>query len=357
MPPDLIASHREPGSAAIPIVVEENPPDADWEGYTRGHPTATLFHGIGWRRVLDRSFGYRPFHRLARRGPNVCGVLPLYRVPSIPFGHSLVSTPFAVYGGICADDEHAARALHEDAAALARRLGSRYVELRHEKPLVGLPAKDLYVTFRRGIHPDREANMAAIPRNQRRSIRVAERHGLTARVGGEELLPGFYQVYSESVRNLGSPVFPKRLFQMLLDEYGPHCRILAVFRGQAMVSGVLTLFYRDQVMPYYGGSTREGIRLATNDFMYWNLLCYGAENGYTVFDFGRSKKDSGAYHFKRHWGFEPTQLAYQYELTGQRELPDLSPANPKFSLAIRIWRRLPLRLTQWLGPRMVRYFP
>jgi FemAB-related protein (PEP-CTERM system-associated) len=284
-------------------------------------------------------------------------VLPLYQVSSPPFGRSLISTPFAVHGGICADDDEAAGALLEDAAALARRLGCRYVELRHERPVADLPTKDLYVTFRRAILPDREANLAAIPSNKRHRVRNSEKRGLTARLGGAELLPGYYRVISESMRNLGSPVFPKRLFRALLEEFGARCRIFSVFHDETMVAGALTLFYRDQVIPYYGGSTRTGNSLAANDFMYWKLLCHGAEAGYKIFDFGRSKKESGAYGFKRHWGFEPTPLAYQYQLTGQRDLPNLSPANPKFSLAIHLWRRMPLRLTQWLGPQLVRYFP
>ena len=352
------ATPRHPSVAdPAPVRVEERCPPEAWDRYVEANPASTLFHGRAWQRVLERSFPYRPCHRVALRGETVVGVLPLYRVPGLPRGHSLVSTPLAVYGGVCADDDEAARALLEDAEALARRQGSRYVELRHERAIGALPTKDLYVTFRRPILPDREGNLALVPRNQRRSIRVAEKHGLTARVGGEDLLAGFYDVYSESVRNLGSPVFPRALFASLLEEYGTRCRILAVFHEGRMVSGVLTLFHRDQVMPYYGGSTREGIQVAANDFMYWSLLCHGAEEGYRVFDFGRSKRDTGAYHFKRHWGFEPTPLAYQYQLVGQRELPNLSPANPKFDLAIRVWRRLPLKLTQWLGPRLVRYFP
>jgi len=355
--PDSTTSLAAAGHAAEPVSIEMNPPAEIWDSYVSGHPEATLFHGTGWQRVLERTFGYRPHHSLARRGSSVCGVLPLYSVPTLPFGHALVSTPFAVYGGVCADDAIVAQALLDAAGALARASGARYVELRHERPIGTLPAKDLYFTFRRAIHPEPEVNMAGIPRNQRRSIRIGEKHGLKYRIGGADLLPEFYDVYSKNIRSLGSPVFPRALFDALLEEYGSRCRILAVFHGTNMVSAVMTFFYRDQVMPYYQGATRDGIQLATNDFMYWSLLCYAAQNGYKVFDFGRSKKGTGPYHFKRHWGFPPTPLAYQYQLVRQREMPNLSPANPRFSMAIRAWRRLPLRLTQWLGPKLVRYFP
>ena len=357
MPPEVVRPHPAPETASSAVAIDANPDPTAWDAYVDTHPAATIFHGTPWLRIVERAMGYRPHHLLARRGSRVCGVLPLFRVPGLPSGHALVSTPLAVYGGLCADDGDATRALLGASEELARRLRSRYVDLRHQTAVESLPSKDLYVTFRREILPDRGANMAAVPKNQRRSIRVGEKNGLTARVGGLDLLSPFFDVYSQSVRNLGSPVFPRRLFQALLEEYGDACRILGVFHRGGMVSGVLTLFHRDQVMPYYGGATREGIRLATNDFMYWSLMCYGAERGCTVFDFGRSKRDSGAYHFKRHWGFEPTPLAYQYQLIRQREMPNMSPANPRFSLAIRIWKRMPLGLTQWLGPKLVRYFP
>lgn len=331
----------------------------EWSEFASAHPAGTVFHQPAWLAVVSRAFGYRHASLLARRDGVVTGFLPLFVVPGLPWGRALVSTPLAVYGGVIAADPESAAALFEGAGALADRLRARYLELRHERPPEGLPplpSKDLYVTFRRAILPTADENMAAVPRNQRRSIRVAQKHGLVATIGREELLGAFYDVYSQSVRNLGTPVFPRRLFAAALERF-PDARILAVRREGTTLSAVLTLYHRDAVMPYYGGATREGIRYATNDFMYWSLLLDGMERGYRVFDFGRSKRGTGSYDFKRHWGFEPTPLAYQYRMAPGRAMPDLSPRNPRFSLAIRIWQRLPLRITQWIGPSIVRYFP
>jgi FemAB-related protein (PEP-CTERM system-associated) len=270
----------------------------------------------------------------------------------------LLSVPFGVYGGVCADDPEAAGALLDYAKRLADELGVRYLELRHREPVGGLLVKEhRYVTFGRAIHRDPEQNLNDIPRKQRRMIRQGEKHELTARMGAGELLDEFYAIYAESVRNLGTPVLPKTLFANLLEEFGAACRILGVFKGTAMVSGVMTFFFRDQVMPYYGGALRDAFRYAVNDFMYWRLICYGGEQGYTFFDFGRSKTGSGSYDFKRHWGFEPKPLAYEYYLVRQRDVPDLSPVNPKFALAVNLWKRLPLGLTRWLGPHVAQYFP
>jgi FemAB-related protein (PEP-CTERM system-associated) len=338
--------------------VEANPPDDAWDVYVRANPDATLFHGRTWQRVLERTFpGYRPCHRIAWRGDAVCGVLPLFQVPALPFGSSLVSTPLGVYGGACADDDETALALIEDAAAHGRRIGARYVELRHERAIGSLPTKDLYVCFKREIQPDHQANLMAIPGKQRRGIRIAEKHGLLARSGGTELLAPFYDVYTRNLRSLGSPAFPRKLFEILFEEYGTQSRIFGVFKGDVMTSGSFTFFYRDRVMPYYSASTPEGMTASTNECMYWSIMCHAADHGFKIFDFGRSKKDSGSYHFKRHWGFTPTPLPYQYHLSGQREMPNLSPNNPKFALVIRAWRRMPLGLTRWLGPRLSRFFP
>jgi FemAB-related protein (PEP-CTERM system-associated) len=307
-------------------------------------------------RVLGSTFPYRPMSAMAVEGGKVRGILPLFLVQNLPSGRSLVSTPFGVYGGLLGDDR-ATEALLAYARAQGERLGVRYIELRHERAVGDLPVKDLYVTFRRPIFETDEENMAAIPRNQRRSIRVAAKHGLESRVGGRELVPAFYDVYSQSMRNHGTPVFPRSLFENLLREFHPDAKILGVFHEGAMVAGVLTFFYRDQVLPYYGGAVRRAFPLAANDFMYWSLMLHGRNEGYKVFDFGRSKVDSGSYHFKRHWGFEPSPLAYQYCLIRQASIPNLTPRNPAFAWPIRLWRKLPLRITQWIGPRLVRFFP
>ncbi len=348
---------RAQGPARGSVRVDTNPPADAWESYVDSHPGASLFHGLTWQRSLERTFpSYRPCHRIAWRGDSVCGVLPLYRVPALPLGCALISTPLGVYGGVCADDEEVARALLEDATSYARRIGARYVELRQERPVGSLPTKDLYVTFLRAIHPDPEKNAVGIPGQKRRGIRMAESHGLTVRVGGAELLAGFYDVYTRNMRSLGSPAFPRRLFETLLEEYGTKIRIFGVFQGDTMTSAAFAFFYRDRVMPYYCASTRAGMAVNTNECMYWNIMIHAAQLGFKVIDFGRSKKDSGSYHFKRRWGITPTPLPYQYQLVAQQEMPNLSPTNPKFAMVIWAWQRTPLPLTRWLGPKLSRFF-
>jgi FemAB-related protein (PEP-CTERM system-associated) len=284
-------------------------------------------------------------------------VLPLFEVRGLLGGRGLVSVPYGVYGGVCAASPMAGAALVEAARELADRTHSAYVELRHRAgQQMELPTKTRYVTFSRPISSREEDNLGAIPRKQRRMTRQGLRHGLRPEFGLRHL-DRFWSIYAHSVHALGSPVFPLRLFHNIAHEFGKDCELLTIWKDDVPVSGVLTLFFEDQVMPYYGGALRPALPLAVNDFMYWELLCHAAKAGYRTFDFGRSREGTGAYQFKRHWGFEPVPLPYQYVLRDGARMPDLSPSNPRMGLAVEAWKRLPLPVTKILGPRLTRYLP
>jgi FemAB-related protein (PEP-CTERM system-associated) len=330
---------------------------SDWDGFVRASKSGSPFHLVAWKRAVEAAFGHRPHYRMAVRGAGVEGVLPLFEVRGLFGGRALVSVPYGVYGGICADAPEAREALLADATTLARHLGARYVELRHRAGQeMDLPTKSLYVTFARSISASEEANLEDIPRKQRRMTRQGARFGLRSEIGKQHL-DAFYDIYAASVHQLGSPVFPRRLFHALAAEFGKECELLTVWRNERMLAGVLTLLYEDRVLPYYGGALREGLQYAVNDFMYWELMCHVARAGYRVFDFGRSREGTGAYHFKRHWGFEPEPLPYQYALLDGAEMPNVSPSNPKMRLAIETWKRLPLGVTKLAGPLLTRFLP
>lgn len=333
------------------------PETVEWDAFVRTSPDGSPFHLVAWRRAVEETFGHRPHYLMAVSGAGIEGVLPLFEVRGLTGGRGLVSVPYGVYGGICATSDAARRALLRAATDLARERNAAYVELRHRRDQgLDLPTKTLYVTFRRPIAPDDETNACAIPRKQRRMTRLGSRHGLRVEIGRDHL-DRLYDIYAQNVRTLGSPVFPRKLFGAILDAFDKECQLLTVWHGDRMVAGVLTLFYEDQVLPYYGGALRAALPYGVNDFMYWELLRHAARSGYGVFDFGRSREGTGSYHFKRHWGFEPAPLPYQYVLRRGRRPPNLSPANPRFHLAVEIWRRLPLALTRAAGPFLTRFLP
>jgi FemAB-related protein (PEP-CTERM system-associated) len=329
----------------------------EWDAFVRSRPDSSPFHLLAWRRAVERAFGHRPHYLMATRGNGVEGVLPLFEVRGLLGGKGLVSAPYAVYGGICAASAAARQALLEASRELARGLGAAYVELRHRPGQeLDLPTKALYVSFARPISASEEENLAAIPRKQRRMTRQGEKHGLRHELGLQHL-DAFYEVYAHSVHQLGSPVFPRRLFRAIAEDFGKDCELLTVWKGDWLCAGVLALYHEDQVLPYYGGARREAFPFAVNDFMYWRLLCHAASGGYRVFDFGRSREGTGPYQFKRHWGFEPRPLPYQYVLLDGGAMPNLSPANPRMRAAVAAWKRLPFGLTKLIGPPLTKYLP
>jgi FemAB-related protein (PEP-CTERM system-associated) len=350
----LVVAKEEEGITLSHVVSNSD----QWDAFIHSHPNGSPFHLTAWQRLIHDTFGYEPKHIVARgAGGEICGVLPLFLVRSLLFGRMLISTPQAAYGGVLASSDSAEQAILHRARQMAKELRVQFLELRNfRNPIAGhrLPVKDLYVTFRQALLEDLEANLLAIPRKTRAEIREGIRKGLEFKV--DEIGPDeFYSVYSRSVRDLGTPVFTKRLFENGRREFGPDCKICSVHWRGKLVGAVWTLFYKDEVVPYYGGSIREYNHLAVNSFMYWMLMKYGVENGYRIFDFGRSKKGTGSFDFKRRWGMTMSDLPYQYCLVRSKAMPDTSPLNPKFSLPIRLWRRMPLSLTTTIGPLIARH--
>ncbi|MCB1799245.1 MAG: FemAB family PEP-CTERM system-associated protein, partial [Gammaproteobacteria bacterium] len=266
------------------------------------------------------------------------------------FGHSLISVPFCVYGGVLADDEQVRMALEAHAVQLAERLGVDHLEVRNDHPVRDdWPRKDqLYVTFRRELSPDHEANMNAIPRKQRAMVRKGIKAGLVGEVDDD--IEHLYRAYSESVRNLGTPVFPKAHFRAIRVEFGDDVDVVTVRHRGDVVASVMNYYFRDQVLPFYGGGISAARELAANDFMYWEVMRRAVERGCRLFDFGRSKVDTGSYSFKKHWGFEPQPLSYEYHLVRATQIPDLNPNNPKYRVFINAWKRLPIGVSRMIGP-------
>ena len=329
----------------------------DWDAFVRSTPGGSPFHLLAWKRAVETAFRHRAHYLMAVRGGGLEGVLPLFEVRGLLGGRGLVSVPYGVYGGVCATSAAAREALVGASRQLAGRVKAAYVELRHRSGQeADLPTKSLYVTFSRPIESSEEANLNAIPRKQRRMTRQGLKHGLRPEFGLQHL-DRFYDIYAHSVHSLGSPVFPRRLFHAIGQEFGKDCELLTIWKDSVPVSGVLTLLFEDQVLPYYGGARQEALAFAVNDFMYWELLCHAAKAGYRTFDFGRSREGTGAYNFKRHWGFEPETLPYQYVLLDGSQMPNLSPSNPRMHFAVEAWKRMPLPLTKVVGPFLTRYLP
>ncbi|MFZ5609474.1 MAG: FemAB family XrtA/PEP-CTERM system-associated protein [Pseudomonadota bacterium] len=327
---------------------------ARWDAFVADHPAGTPFHLTAWGRAIAATFGHDCHYLYAERDGAVAGVLPLIHIKSRIFGSSLISVAFAVYGGPLFHDPETHQALEAEAVRLRDALGASLVEYRAIDGVSAAATTNAtrYATFVRAIDPDPEVNMKAIPRKQRAMVRKAIGLGLEARL--DEAFTDHYRLYSESLRNLGTPSFPARHFANLKRFYGDDCDVLTVTHQGAPVASVLSLYFRGTVLPYYGGGGALARQLAGNDFMYWALMEHARARGCTLFDFGRSKVGTGAYAFKKNWGFEPRPLHYQYLLAPGAAAPDLNPLNPKYQRMIKLWQRLPLWVANWAGPLIVR---
>lgn len=325
-----------------------------WNEFVFACREATFFHRAEWQEIISKVFRHSCHFLYAEKAGEIVGVLPLAHVNSRLFGNALVSLPFAVYAGVASDDPEALAALEAEAQQLALKLGVDHLEFRNVKAKHSdWPVQDIYVTFRKEILPDVEANMLAIPRKQRAMVRKGIKNSLKSEV--DRSSDRFFQVFADNVHRHGTPALPKRYFDTLLQTFGNDCEILTVTSpdGRAL-SSVLSFYFRDEVLPYYAGDDEAARDLAANDFKYWELMRRSCERGLRIFDYGRSKVGTGPYAFKKNWGFEPRALHYEYCLYKRDSIPQNNPNNAKYKLFIEAWRRMPIGLANWLGPHIVR---
>lgn len=334
-PSDLESSHR-------------------WNTFVSTCQEATFFHRSEWQTIIREVFRHPTYYLFAEQDGEIKGVLPLAHVKSLLFGNALVSLPFAVYAGVAATMPEAATALESAAQNLASELNVEHLEFRNLAPRHSeWPTQDLYVTFRKEILPDVEANMLAIPRKQRAMVRKGVNNGLISEI--DRTSDRFFSLFADNVHRHGTPTLPKRYFDALLRTFGDDCEVMTVTSPDGkLLSSVLSFYFRDEVLPYYAGDDEAARHFAANDFKYWELMRRSCERGLKVFDYGRSKTGTGPYAFKKNWGFEPQALHYEYCLYKRDSIPQNNPSNAKYKLFIEAWRRMPIGLANMIGPHIVR---
>jgi len=311
------------------------------------------FHRPHWVIAAAEGTGQEAFYLLAENSAgDLIGVLPLHIIHSPIFGRALVSSGFSVGGGILSDSPTAAKRLADEAWKYAQCYSCPTLELRGGV----LPKGDwqkkegAHSNFARLLSEDDESELLAIPRKQRAEVRKGLKNGLDIHIGHDQRdIDWHYDIYAESVRNLGTPVFPKSLIEGVFRAFGEDADILTVCHNGDPVASVLSLYHKGAAMPYWGGGIWQARRLRANDIMYYELMNHARRRGCTHFDFGRSKTGSGAYAFKKNWGFEPESLSYAVRTADNEEARDVDPS-PKYKLQISLWQKLPLTVANKIGP-------
>ncbi len=320
-----------------------------WDNFVQESTDATFFHQAGWKTVIEKAFGHKTYFLYVENEGKIAGILPLVHINSLFFGNTLISIAPCVYGGIVASDDQSYLELDKEVCRLAEELSVDCLEMRNRvQKNSDRPYKELYFYFRKELDADVEKNFLAIPRKQRAMVRKGIEAGLTSVIDSN--IDRIYRAYSESVRNLGTPVFSKKYFQILKDVFGDQCEVLTVEHNDQLIASVMSFYFKDEILPYYGGGTDLARELKGNDFMYWEVMRRAVEKGIKVFDYGRSKIGTGSYSFKKNWGFTPQPLFYEFYLVKSTSLPDINPLNPKYKFFIAAWKRLPLAVSQVIGP-------
>jgi FemAB-related protein (PEP-CTERM system-associated) len=330
-----------------------------WDNYVNSHARRTVAHLWRWREILGTSFKLEPYYYIAENAESkVVGVLPTAFMKSVLFGRFLISLPWLDYGGPLADDDSIAGKLVEVAENKARELNCKFFEMRaaaHRLP--HMTEKTDKRQFHLDLTPGEEGIWKTFDAKARNQVRKAEKSGLTCVFGGKELLDDFYAVFAYNMRDLGTPVWPRLLYEEIFSKFQREAEIVAVKLGEKTISAGLILHHGSYTGMPSASSYREYRDLSPNNLLYWETIKHALARGSKILDLGRSSDGAGTYNFKKQMVRQPTEQVWQYRLLTIDTLPEMNPDNPKYKLAIAVWRKLPLWLANRLGPKIVTKLP
>lgn len=340
------------------IILAENDDLKEWDAYIHAHPNGCVFQTSAWRRVVESTYGHRPFYLMAKNGSAVCGVLPIFLLYGRFFGRVMATSPYASSGAVCADNEEVAHALVERAIRLAREHEVNYLELKSRSitRCAELQHHNDYLNYYMPIDEPDVMWRSRLKKKTRESVRRSEKYGLTLEKG-HHLLDAFYQVMVVSMRRLGTPVHSKLLYQNIMVSFGQNANLFAVKYNGIPISISLVLRFRKEFVALIRGSLDEYYHLRPNNFLYWGLFKEAYLSGANSFDLGRSLAGSGPAVFKESWGAEAKPLYYEYFLNRKKTIPKINQDNPSYNLPRLIWRHIPLSLTKLLGPHLIKNIP
>jgi FemAB-related protein (PEP-CTERM system-associated) len=340
-----------------PISVSRTSTGAEWNSYVCSHPLGTVDHRWEWREIFQRVFGHDSEYLVARRGDRIVGVLPLVLFRSLIFGRLIVSLPMLNYGGLLTDDSGARQPLLAEAERIGRKFRAKYIELRHREKLTELPSREHKVSVLLDLPASEDALWQQLDRKVRNQVRKAQKSDLTVQHGGRELVGDFYRVFAENMRDLGTPVYSRRLFERVAELFPTESRVHVIRHAGQPVAGSVTLAHTGTVLVPWASSLRHYRQLCPNMLLYWSMLEHAVSSGARVFDFGRSSVDASTLAFKLQWGAESEPQAWEYRLLARTAIPEHGVSSPRFETAVRAWMRLPIALATRIGPSIVRQIP
>jgi FemAB-related protein (PEP-CTERM system-associated) len=332
--------------------------DAAWNAFVQTSPQASFYHRAEWRTVTEQSFGHRTAYLAAAEGSQIHGVFPIVRLKSALFGTIGCSMPFVNYGGPAANTPEIERLLLEAAGGVADEWGVDYLEIRSRHDLgERFPSSHHKVSMTIELEPDPDTIWNAFDRTHRKEIRRAYKNGFTAKFG-PELMNDFYTVLSESWRDLGTPIYADTYLRTVLETFPEATRVCVVYAEDGTPAAAAFVGLHNGIVEGMWLGMRGAYRRQLVGYvLYWELIKNACESGFKRFHLGRSTAESGAEQFKKKWNAEAKQLYWQYVLRTRNQIPKLSVTNPRYHLAIKAWQKLPIPVTQMLGPFIARSIP
>lgn len=333
--------------------------EEQWDLFIENHPDATMYHLLGWKKVLEQIFKLKSYYLIAlNNNDEVEGILPMFLMKDILQRKYLISNPFSNMAGICADNQEAINLIYQKAIEIANENNVRYIEFRqlNSKIIEDLPTKKNFVTLTLQLSEDSNNIWNAISSRNRNKIRKAKKNKLSVDYG-IEYIEEFYSVYSKNLRYLGTPLFPFDMFRLIAKVFSNNIELLVLKKNKKIVSGMFLFKYKNMIFEPWVASLKEYNKIYVNNLLYWQAIKYACKEGFEYFDFGRSTIDSGTYTFKLQWGAKPVPLYYQYYLNRAKEIPVVDATNNKYQNLINIWKKLPLGITNFAGPKIVKYLP
>jgi len=328
-----------------------------WDAYIHKSSSSTFYHQLGWRNVVKKTYKHKPIYLVAKENDEIKGVLPLFLMKSMIFGKKLVSVPFAPYGGVCADNETIENALIEEAKRITEECGVDYLELRNLKPNeLGLATNDGYFALILELNQNPDVLWEKFRKSMRRYVRKAIKNNFQVTINSKKV-KDFYNLYLQSMHNLGTPAHSYTFFRNILLEYQEDTNIATVEYKDKVISTIFLLYFKNIVIYGWGASLKEYLELSPNYLLFWETIKHSCEKGFNFFDFGRSQPNTGVFLFKEGWGAEPKQLYYQYYLNNVNKMPDTGQLNPKRKKFAKVWNRLPISLANKMGPILRSNFP
>lgn len=330
-----------------------------WDAYVESHPEGSIYHLSAWQSLIQQQFKHKSFYHYSEdENKNINGLLPVVQLKSILFGNYMVSVPYFNYGGAIASDDKVANNLMNEAGNVAKQNASTHVEFRDLQTYAGeWGVREDKVVMLLDLPSDVDILWKDIGTKVRAQVKRPRREPVSTKQGGLDLLDDFYQVFAQNMRDLGTPVYSKSFFKSILNTFPDNAHIVCVYHNDKPAAAGFLIGYKGRMEIPWASALREFNKISVNMLLYWEVLSYSIEQGYTQFDFGRSTINAGTYRFKKQWGAKPRQLYWHYWLGDGQDVPKMNPDNPKYKLVIGIWQKLPVWLTKIIGPPIVKNLP